>query len=116
MGFTQFSIPDRNIPELIRTLRQIALKHDLKDYIQESQVPDTLVCFQQGDTSFTRLGARKYGGKILVDVCFRSAGIGGELYGKLRSEVEAKLRHLYGDSLSVEDNPQKIIQAPLNDG
>jgi hypothetical protein len=64
----------------------------------------------EGDLSYTELGARRYKNTVLVDLFFRSAGIGGQLYKQLEPEVTEALQELYGGQVRIEHDYQKIIR------
>jgi len=64
----------------------------------------------EGDLSFTQLGARRHGDAVLVDLLFRSAGIGGQLYKKLEPEVTQALQRLYPGQVRIEHDYSKIVR------
>jgi hypothetical protein len=63
----------------------------------------------EGDLSFTQLGARRHKGEILVDLFYRSAGIGGQLYKQLEPEVTQALQQLYPGRVTIERDYRKIV-------
>lgn len=105
----QFVVPQQRISELIVALRSIGLRHNMADKTRESEVADTLVVMSEGDLSFTQLGARRHKSEVLVDLYFRSAGIGGELYKKLAPEVTQALQQLYPGRVTIERDSRRIV-------
>jgi len=105
----QFSVPTERIAQLISTVRSIGLRHDMVERTRESEVPGTLVFMSQGDLSFTQLGARRYKGRVLVDLFYRSAGVGGQLYHQLEPEVTHSLEDLYSGRVMIERDRSRIV-------
>ena len=105
----QFNVPQERIAQLITALRSIGLRHNMVEKTRESEVPGTLVLMSQGDLSFTQLGARRYKGHVLVDLFYRSAGIGGQLYHELEPEVTQALQNLYAGRITIERDHRRIV-------
>jgi hypothetical protein len=105
----QFNVPEERIAQLISALRSIGLRHNMVDKTRESEVPGTLVLMSQGDLSFTQLGARRYKGHVLVDLFYRSAGVGGQLYHQLEPEVTQALQDLYAGRITIERDYHRIV-------
>ena len=106
---TQFTVPQQHIAELMSVLRSLGSRHNMVEKTRESQVPGTIVVMSQGDLSFTQLAARRYKGDILVDLFYRSAGVGGQLYRQLEPEVTQALEQLYSGRVTVEHDFRKIV-------
>jgi hypothetical protein len=109
-AYVQFTVPQTHQAQLISLLRAIGLRHGMADKTSESKAAGTLVFLSQGDLSYTQLGARRYKDTILVDLLFRSAGIGGQLYKQLEPEVTATLQRLYPGEVRIEHDYQKIVR------
>lgn len=105
----QFIVPADRERDLIGALRVIAGGHQMSDKTLESHAPRTLVYFLKGDLSYTYLGARRHNDEVIVDLAFRSAGVGGDDFKKLQPEIEQALRKLYGDSVRVIRDRAKMI-------
>jgi hypothetical protein len=105
----QFNVPHERIAQLISALRSIGLRHNMVEKTRESEVPGTLVLMSQGDLSFTQLGARRYKGHVLVDLFYRSAGVGGQLYHQLEPEVTQALQDLYAGRITIERDHLRIV-------
>jgi hypothetical protein len=105
----QFNVPQERIAQLISALRSIGLQHNMVEKTRESEVPGTLVLMSQGDLSFTQLGARRYKGHVLVDLFYRSAGVGGQLYHQLEPEVTQALQDLYAGRITIERDHRRIV-------
>ena len=105
----QFNVPQERIAQLISALRSIGLRHNMVEKTRESKVPGTLVLMSQGDLSFTQLGARRYRGHVLVDLFYRSAGVGGQLYHQLEPEVTQALQDLYAGRVTIERDYRRIV-------
>ena len=105
----QFNVPQERIAQLISALRSIGLRHNTVEKTRESEVPGTLVLMSQGDLSFTQLGARRYRGHVLVDLFYRSAGVGGQLYHQLEPEVTQALQDLYAGRVTIERDYRRIV-------
>jgi hypothetical protein len=86
----------------------------MADKTSESKAPGTLVLMSEGDRSYTQLGARRHNGIVLIDLLFRSAGIGGQVYKRLEPEVTEALQQLYPGQVRVEHDYQKIIRVHPN--
>ena len=110
--YAQFVVPRSKADELRTALRRVAARHGMADRTSESTIPGTLVFFAEGDLSFTHLGARTHKDVILVDLIFRSAGLGGQLFKKLLPEVEQELQRLYSGSVRIERDREKMIAVP----
>jgi hypothetical protein len=110
MGYVQFTVPQERQTQLITLLRAIGMRHRMADKTRDSKAPGTLVLMSEGDLSYTQLGARRYKNTVLVDLFFRSAGIGGQLYKQLEPEVTEALQELYGGQVRIEHDYQKIIR------
>jgi hypothetical protein len=113
-AYVQFTVPQTHQRELIALLRSIGLQHGMADKTSESKAAGTLVFLSQGDLSYTQLGARRYKDTVLVDLLFRSAGIGGQLFKQLEPEVTSALQHLYPGEVRIEHDYQKIIRVHPN--
>jgi hypothetical protein len=105
----QFNVPQERVAQLISVLRRIGLQHNMVEKTRESEVPGTLVLMSQGDLSFTQLGARQYKGHVLVDLFYRSAGVGGQLYHQLEPEVTQALQDLYAGRITIERDHRRIV-------
>ncbi len=105
----QFTVPQQRITQLIAALRSIGLRRNMADKTRESEVADTFAVVSEGDLSFTQLGARRHKGEVLVDLFFRSAGIGGQLYKQLEPEVTQALQQLYPGRVTIERDYRKIV-------
>lgn len=104
----QFVVPEQSVEVLVERLSKIATAHGMTNCMNTTRVVGVIVCFKEGDTSFTFLGARKKDSKMIVDLGFRSAGIGGKLFNQLHSEVGRDLRELYGSSVQEIDTSKMI--------
>jgi hypothetical protein len=107
--YVQFVVPHIHEDKLLLSLHAIAKKHAMEDKTGESKVSQTLVLFNVGDLSYTHLGARLHEDLIVVDLIFRSAGLGGELFHQLEPEIEQALREIYGNQVSVVRDRTKLI-------
>ena len=105
----QFTVSQERIAQVVSALRSIGLRHNMVERTRESEVPGTLVLMSQGDLSFTQLGARRYKGHVLVDLFYRSAGVGGQLYHQLEPEVTHALEDLYLGRVMIERDRRKIV-------
>ncbi|HXI41992.1 MAG TPA: hypothetical protein VNH83_18555 [Bryobacteraceae bacterium] len=113
-AYVQFTVPQTHEARLISLLRSIGLRHGMADKTPESRASGTLVLMSEGDLSYTQLGARRYKSMVLVDLLFRSAGIGGQLYKQLEPEVTEALQQLYPGQVRIERDYQKVIRVHPN--
>jgi len=113
-AYLQFTLPQTHQRELVALLHSIGLRHGMADKTSESKAAGTLAFLSQGDLSYTQLGARRYKDTVLVDLLFRSAGIGGQLYKQLEPEVTAALQQLYPGEVRIEHDYHKIIRVHPN--
>jgi len=114
LGYVQFRVPQAHQTRLISLLRSIGMRHGMADKTRDSKASGTVVLMSEGDLSFTQLGARRYKDLILVDLLFRSAGIGGQLYKQLEPEVTQALQQLYPGHVRIEHDYGKIIRVHPN--
>jgi len=109
----QYHVPAQQEDQLVSRLSNLATEHGMTNRTAHSSVSNTLVYFKVGDRSFTDLGARKKDDGIIVDLYFRSAGIGGKEFRQLKPEVETILRDLYGKQFkTIRDRAKQI---PINE-
>lgn len=81
-------------------------------HIHEDHLISSLHAIAKGDLSYTHLGARLYEEMIVVDLIFRSAGLGGKLFHQLEPEIEQALRDIYGSQVSVIRDRTKLLPFP----
>jgi len=75
---------------------------------EQSDIPDTLLYFSTGDATFTALGARHIGDIIVIDIFFRSAGLGGKKFRTMEKELDSALSKMYGNAL-IRVSPDEYI-------
>ena len=109
----QFVIPADRRDEVVAEVARVARAHGMRDCMSGSDVVGALGCFLSGDTSFTFLGVRQVDDRLVVDVGFRSAGIGGELFQVVSDELRTGLRHACG-AAAVQESPGQ--QIPITHG
>jgi hypothetical protein len=85
----------------------------MSDRIAESLVPETLAYFVEGDLSYTALGARIHEGVVVIDLVFRSAGIGGDRFREIKPRVVEELRAIYGADLAIEEDHGRMVPIPV---
>jgi hypothetical protein len=108
----QFVVPASGEAALTSTLRAIAVRHGMSDRTRTSKARGTIVYFSAGDRNFTDLGARGHNDTLVVDLLFRSAGVGGDLFRQLEPEVQQALERLYPGAVRVVRDPKKLIAIP----
>lgn len=108
-GHIQFLLPDAQRSRLVEALGQLASSAGLADRREQSLIPDTIVYFAEGEQSFTEIGARMHEGKVVVDLLFRSAGVGGDLYRQLKPKLTDELRMIYGNDLVIVEDPVRMV-------
>ena len=113
-AYVQFSVPQAHQAQLVSLLRAIGMRHGMADKTGDSKASGTLVLLSEGDLSFTQLGARRYKDMVLVDLLFRSAGVGGHLFKQLEPEVTQALQQLYPGRVRIEHDYGKIIRVHPN--
>ena len=104
MNSMQFAIPAERRDVVVAEVARVGQAHGMRDCMGGSDVVGATGCFLSGDTSFTFLGVRQVGDRMVVDVGFRSAGIGGDLYKVITEELRAGLRRACG-AAAVQESP-----------
>ncbi len=108
----QFIVPASGEAAIASALRSVATRHGMSDRTRTSKLPGTIVYFSAGDRNFTDLGARRHGDTLVVDLLFRSAGVGGDLFRLLEPEVQQALERLYPGAVRVIRDPKKRLAIP----
>ncbi len=93
----QFTAPADHLERMTERVRMIAISHGMADCLSTSVVNGVTTCYKTGDASFTFVGVRRAESLAVVDLSFRSAGVGGELFKKLESELTEDFRKTFGD-------------------
>ena len=109
----QFVVPASGQTALASAVRSVALRHGMTDRTQSSKAHGTIVYFSAGDRNFTDLGARQHNDTFIVDLLFRSAGVGGDLFRQLEPEMQQTLERLYPGAVRVVRDPKKMVAIPL---
>ena len=112
--YVQFVLPHSHEAQLRSVLRSIGLRHRMAEKTGASNAPGTIVFLSEGDLSHTHLGARRHGDVIVVDLLFRSAGVGGKLFRELEPEVTQALQKLYPGAVRIERDYRKLIAVHPN--
>jgi hypothetical protein len=110
IGHIQFLLPDMHRSELVEALGRLASSAGLADRREQSLAPATIAYFVEGERSFTAIGARMHEGKVVVDLLFRSTGVGGDLYRQLKPKLTDELRKIYGEDFVIVEDPAKMAQ------
>jgi len=105
---TQYHVPANYVTTLLPALIATAEKHGLQDMTEQSDIPDTLLYYSTGDASFTALGARHIGDMIVIDIFFRSAGLGRKKFRAIAKELDSALSKMYGKAL-IRVSPNQYI-------
>jgi hypothetical protein len=108
----QFVVPASGEASLASALRSVALRRGMRDRTRASKTRGTIVYFSAGDRNFTDLGARKHNDTLIVDLLFRSAGVGGDLFRLLEPEVQQALERLYPGAVRMVRDPKKMVAIP----
>ena len=109
----QFVIPAERRDAVVAEVARVGQAHGMRDCMAGSDVVGAIGCFLSGDASFTFLGVRQVGDRMVVDVDFRSAGIGGDLYKVITGELRTGLRRACG-AAAVQESPGQ--QIPIEHG
>ena len=109
----QFVIPAERRDAVVAEVERVAQAHGMRDCMPGSDVVGAFGCFLSGDTSFTFLGVRQVDNRLVVDLGFRSAGIGGDLFHAMADELRAGLRQACG-AAAVRESPGQ--QIPIEHG
>ena len=104
----QFVIPADRRDVVVAEVSRVAQAHGMRDCMPGSDVVGALGCFLSGDASFTFLGVRQVDDRLVVDLGFRSAGVGGELFHVLSEELRTRLRRACG-AAAVQESPGQQI-------
>jgi len=105
----QFTVPATGTDKLTERVKMIAVKHGMTDCMSSVEVNGATTCFKTGDASFTFLGVRQVGEFGVVDLSFRSAGVGGQLFNELRIELLQDLKVTFGTGGVEERDPKNLI-------
>jgi hypothetical protein len=108
----QFVVPASGQVAFASALRSVASRHGMTDRTRSSKARGTIAYFSAGDRNFTDLGARRHDGTFIVDLLFRSAGVGGDLFRQLEPEVQQALERLYPGAVRVVRDPKKLVPIP----
>ena len=111
MNSMQFAIPAERRDVVVAEVARVGQAHGMRDCMGGSDVVGATGCFLSGDTSFTFLGVRQVGDRMVVDVGFRSAGIGGDLYKVITEELRTGLRRGGGAGIAGREGPDRARRA-----
>jgi len=109
MAWVQYHVPTGKEAAMKGRLSEIAQTHGLSDRTETSLVPDIILYFVVGDRSFTDLGARRWNDKVIVDLQFRCAGLGGKTFDAMKPKVLGALRELYGGEVTEITERSELI-------
>ena len=105
----QFVVPADRRDAVVAEVERVGQAHGMRDCMPGSDVVGAVGCFLSGDSSFTFLGVRQVDDRMVVDLGFRSAGIGGELFHVIADDLRTGLRRACG-AAAVQESPGQQIR------